>query len=74
MRKINLYKYDEEDGTTIITPIQRTNKDKPYKYRLLADENMELYNGKERFDCVDIKLDDIELWMEIEKMVIKVGV
>lgn len=67
MRKINLYKYNEEDGSTIITPIQKINSDKPYKYRLLADKNRELYNENERFDCVDIKLDDIDLWIEIEK-------
>ncbi len=71
MRKINLYKYGGEDGSTIITPIQRTNKDEPYKYRLIADEGKVLYDGEKYTSCIDVKSMDVNLWKEVDEFLMQ---
>ena len=64
MHKVNLYRY--EDGNTIvITPNPRNETDQPSRMRLIADENAVLTNGEIETLAVDVMLDEVELWREI---------
>lgn len=66
MRKINLYRY--VDGRSIIvTPVQRTSADVPYKYRLIADEGMILTDGVNVTECIDVLCENAEKWNETEQ-------
>lgn len=64
MQKVNLYRY--EDGNTIvITPNPRNETDEPSRMRLIADENAILINGETEALAVDVMLDEVDLWNEI---------
>ena len=64
MQKVNLYRY--EDGNTIvITPNPRNETDQPSRMRLIADENAVLINGEIEALAVDVMLDEVDLWNEI---------
>ena len=64
MQKVNLYRY--EDGNTIvITPNPRNETDQPSRMRLIADENAVLINGETEALAVDVMLDEVDLWNEI---------
>jgi hypothetical protein len=64
MQKVNLYRY--EDGTTVvITPNPRNKTDEPSRMRLIADENAILINGETEALAVDVMLDEVDLWNEI---------
>ena len=64
MQKVNLYRY--EDGNTIvITPNPRNTIDQPSRMRLIADEDAVLTNGEIETLAVDVMLDEVELWREI---------
>ena len=64
MQKVNLYRY--EDGNTIvITPNPRNETDEPSRMRLIADEDAVLINGEIETLAVDVMLDEVELWREI---------
>ena len=67
MEKINLYRYEEEDGSVTITPKQREETDIPYKERLVADEGYILTNGEIETVCVDIDFSDENNWEEKEE-------
>ena len=64
MQKVELYLYN--DGNTIvITPNPRNETDEPSRMRLIADENAVLINGEIEALAVDVMLDEVELWREI---------
>lgn len=64
MQIIDLYRY-EDNGTVIITPNKRNETDKPSRARLVADENAILTNGTTETIAVDVMLDEVELWHEV---------
>jgi hypothetical protein len=65
MQKVDLYRY-EDNGTVIITPNARAETDTPSRMRLIADENCTLTNGTTETPAVDIMLDEVDLWTEVE--------
>ena len=64
MQKVNLYRY-EENGTVIITPDARAETDTPSRMRLIADDNAILTNGTTETIAVDVMLDEVDTWHEI---------
>ena len=64
MQKVNLYRY-EENGTVIITPNARAETDTPSRMRLIADENAILTDGTTETIAVDVMLEDVDKWHEI---------
>ena len=64
MQKVNLYRY-EENGTVIITPNARTETDTPSRMRLIAEENAILTDGTTETIAVDVMLEDVDKWHEI---------
>ena len=64
MQIIDLYRY-EGNGTVIITPNKRNEADTPSRARLVADENAILTNGTTKTEVVDVMLDEVELWTEV---------
>ena len=65
MQKINLYRYEEINGVATITPNKRAEADMPSRMRLIADENCTLTNGTTEATVIDVKLDEVDLWTEI---------
>jgi hypothetical protein len=70
-RRINmivkkLYRYKRADGGVTISPIKPDNTDYKITHRLIADTGMELVRNDIHAICVDT--DDIEGWIEIEKV------
>jgi hypothetical protein len=66
MKVIELYRYENE-GRITITPNKASDADIPSKYRLIADEGMELTDGDVVADCIDIPCERIDEWHEVEK-------
>jgi hypothetical protein len=66
MNVIELFRY-KNDGRIIITPNKELDTDAPDKYRLIADEGMELTDGDVVADCIDIPCERIDEWHEVEK-------
>ena len=64
MQIIDLYRY-EENGTVIITPNKRNETDTPSRARLVADENAILTNGTTETEVVDVMLDEVDKWHEV---------
>lgn len=64
MQIIDLYRY-EDNGTVVITPNKRNETDKPSRARLVADEGTILTNGSTETEVVDVMLDEVEQWHEI---------
>lgn len=64
MQKVNLYRY-EENGTVIITPNARVETDTPSRMRLIADENRILTDGTTETEVIDVMLEDVDKWQEI---------
>lgn len=64
MQIIDLYRY-EENGTVIITPNKRNETDTPSRARLVADEGAILTNGTTETEVVDVMLDEVDLWHEV---------
>jgi hypothetical protein len=65
MQKVNLYRYEETNGMTIITPNRRNETDTPSRMRLIADENCILTNGTTETPARDVMLEDVDKWHEI---------
>jgi hypothetical protein len=64
MQKVELYLYN--DGkTVVVTPNKRNEIDQPSRMRLIADENAILINGETEALAVDVMLDEVDLWNEI---------
>lgn len=66
MQKVKLYKYEEANGMVTITPDRRNDTDLPSRMRLIADENMLLTNGIKELGVIDVALDEVIQWTEIE--------
>lgn len=66
MQIIDLYRY-ENNGTVIITPKKRNETDTPSRARLVADEGTILTNGSTETEVVDVMLDEVDLWYEINE-------
>lgn len=65
MQIIDLYKYEESNGVVTITPNKRNETDTPSRARLVADEGAILVNGNTEAEVVDVMLDEVDLWHEI---------
>ena len=65
MQKVKLYRYEEANGMVTITPDARLTKDPPERMRLIADENCILTNGVIETPAIDVMLDEVDLWYEI---------
>lgn len=64
MKKVNLYRYEDANGTVVITPIPRAETDTPSRIRLIADEGCVLTNGETEIEVIDIMIDDVGSWSE----------
>lgn len=64
MQKVNLYRYEDENGRVTITPIPRAETDTPSRMRLIADEGHILTNGITETIAIDVMLDEVDLWSE----------
>jgi hypothetical protein len=64
MQKVNLYRYEEND-TVIITPNKRNETDTPSRMRLIAEEDCMLTDGTMETPAVDVMLEDVDKWHEI---------
>lgn len=63
---VDLYRY-EENGQVTITPTPRKDTDIPSRKRLIAEgENAFLTNGEIETPAVDVMLDEVELWTEVD--------
>lgn len=67
MEIVNLYRYENKDGSVVITPVKRDEKDQPSNYRLIADEGKILVKDDIETECVDIEINDLGNWSEIDK-------
>lgn len=65
MQKVSLYRYEDKNGTVIITPNKRNETDTPSRMRLIADENCTLINGITEIEAIDVTLDEVDMWTEI---------
>lgn len=59
-----LYRYENEDNSITITPIQRNEGDAVHSYRLVADDGYELYYEGENQHTTVIDVNDIEGWSQ----------
>lgn len=59
-----LYRYEEENNSITITPIQRNEGDAIYSYRLVADDGYELYYEGENQHTTVIDVKDTEKWSQ----------
>lgn len=51
--------------TVIKLPMQETKQLK----RLIADEGKVLVKGEEQTTCIDVEIDDVDNWSEIEEII-----
>lgn len=65
MQKVDLYRYEENNGMVTITPNRRNETDTPSRMRLIADENAILTDGTTETPAVDVMLEDVDKWHEI---------
>lgn len=66
MQKIELYRYVEVDNSITVTPNKRNDNDLIHKYRLIADEGKALTDGENIASVVDVSIDDVGKWTEID--------
>ena len=66
MKQIKIYKYKSSHGV-IITPINLEIGDPTITYRLVAEGNKILTDGKKRIHVVEVPQSDISLWQEVDK-------
>lgn len=65
MQRVNLYRYEDENGVVTITPNPRKETDIPSRLRLVADEGMLLTDGNTKTPVVDILPEEASNWHEI---------
>jgi hypothetical protein len=65
MQKVDLYRYEENNGMVTITPNRRNETDTPRRMRLIADENCILTDGTTKTPAVDVMLGEVDKWQEI---------
>lgn len=63
MQIITLYRYNRPDGGVTTSPV-KPDCDYTEKFRLVADEGMELVKGDIRTTCIDT--DDADGWEDVE--------
>lgn len=61
----NIYVYQGENGT-IQTPVKLPMPETKQMRRLIADAGKELINGDEKTTCIDVEIDEIEKWTEVD--------
>jgi hypothetical protein len=64
MQKVNLYEYTK-NNVVIVTPNKRNETDIPSQMRLIADENAILTDGTTETEVIDVMLEDVGKWHEI---------
>lgn len=65
MKVVPLYRYSRPDGGVSTSPIEpAAGVDYTMRYRLIADDGKEVYNGTIRGECVDT--DTLDGWTEVE--------
>lgn len=66
MKIDDLYRYKNTNDSVSITTEQREITDIPYKKRLIADEGFYLKRGEEITTVIDVKIEDVDNWVEVE--------
>ena len=61
-----IYIYQGENGT-IQTPVKLPIAETKQMRRLIADEGKVLVNGDQKTTCIDVKIEEVALWSEIEE-------
>ena len=64
MKIVELYRYENDDGSISISPEKRNEVNIEYKYRLIANEGQVITDGENIFYCIDT--DDIDQYFEID--------
>lgn len=59
-----LCRYENENGSITITPIKRNEGDTVHAYRLIADEDYELYNNGENTHATVIDVNSVDGWTQ----------
>lgn len=59
-----LYRYENADGSISITPIQRNEGDEIHGYRLIADEEYELYYDGENQHATVLDVQSVDGWSQ----------
>ena len=63
---LNEMKQYQGDNGVIQTPVKLPIPELKQMRRLVADEGKILVNGDERTSCIDVDIDKIELWQEVD--------
>ena len=66
MKFVDLYKYENDNGSFSITTEQRRISDVPYEKRLIADNGFYLKKGDKNITVIDVKIEDVDNWVEVE--------
>ena len=53
MQIINLYRYENSDGSVSVTPTKRDESDEVWSYRVIADEGKGITDGNIVTECID---------------------
>ena len=56
-------------GGVIQTPIKLPMQETKQLKRLIADEGKVLVKGEEQTTCIDVEIDDVVNWSEIEEII-----
>ena len=59
-----LYRYENADGSISITPNQRNEGDTVHAYRLIADEEYELYYNGENQHTTVLDVESVDGWTQ----------
>ena len=59
-----LYRYENADGSISITPIQRNEGDTVHAYRLIADDEYELYYNDENQHTTVLDVESVDGWTQ----------
>ena len=65
MKIMNIYLYQGDNGV-IQTPVKLPIQELKQMRRLVADEGKILVNGEERTSCIDVDIDKIDMWQEVD--------
>lgn len=69
MQKKDLYFYKGENGGAVQTLVKIPGAEFTPMYRLIADDGKELTDGSVKVSVIDIAVDDLSKWSEVEKKV-----
>lgn len=65
MQIVDLYRYEEKNRMVTVTPTLRAETDTPSMARLVADEKCTLTDGTREVEVIDVMLEDVDKWHEI---------